>query len=149
VHLNAVLRAADVYIVPRQDGSLIIGATVEDAGFDRTVRGEATAWLLEEAARLWEPISGVRSEHIEEVWTGIRPGTPDRLPVLGRLRHPHVWFATGHFRNGILLAPASARVIREMVCGEAVAVDTGPFDPGRFGNASCADAEIYATMTTG
>jgi glycine oxidase len=140
--LQTVLRSGEVYIVPRRDGSLVIGATVEDAGFDRTVRKEATEWLLERAGQLWTPLAAILPEQVEEVWTGIRPGTPDHLPVLGRLEHPQVWFATGHFRNGILLAPGTARVMSDLICGEAAAVDLRRFEPTRF--AGEAEAAAYA-----
>ncbi len=130
--LATVLRTPEIYIVPRGDGRLIVGATVEDAGFDRTIRQEATTWLLERAVQLWTPIGSVKPENIEEVWTGIRPGTPDSLPILGRLNHPRVFFATGHYRNGILLAPGTARVITQLICDEALDVDLTPYHPGRL-----------------
>jgi glycine oxidase len=131
-NLHVVLRSADIYIVPRKNGSLILGATVEDAGFDRTIRREATGWLLERGARLWEPLERIDVDSIEEVWTGIRPGTPDDLPIFGPADDSALWYATGHYRNGILLAPATAQVMADLVCGDEVAIDLQCFAPGRF-----------------
>jgi glycine oxidase len=143
-HLTIVLRSPKVYIVPRSDGSLIVGATVEDDGFNRAIRSDATAWLLHEAAQLWSPLAQTSPEQIEEVWTGIRPGTPDHLPILGRFHDPQVFFATGHYRNGILLAPGTARVIAQLVCDEPLAIDLAPFRPERFEHPECATAEMLA-----
>lgn len=130
--LTTVLRAPSIYIVPRGDAGLVIGATVEDVGFDRAVRREATAWLFDEAARLWNPLTGTGQAQIEDAWTGIRPATPDHLPILGSLHHPRIYFATGHYRNGILLAPGTARIIAQLADGENPTVDLKPFDPARF-----------------
>ena len=156
--LTVVLRSPTVYIVPRADGSLIVGATVEDAGYDRTAHDEATEWLLKEAARLWWPVAGITRDQIEEVWTGIRPATPDSLPILGSLgpyeAWPKVLVATGHYRNGILLAPGTARVIGQLLSDEAVAIDLTSFSPRRMltpsdldaSNPCCHDKETSAAL---
>jgi glycine oxidase len=143
--LTTVLRSPNIYIVPRSNGNLIVGATVENTGFDRTIRPDATRWLIEQAAQLWSPLSQTGSEHIEEVWTGIRPGTPDHLPILGSFQNPQVFFATGHYRNGILLAPGTARLITQLVCGEPLAVDLEPFRPNRLVNPEPPSAERHTT----
>jgi glycine oxidase len=143
-HLTTVLRSPKVYIVPRGNGSLIVGATVEDKGFDRAIRSDATAWLLHEAAQLWSPLAQTRPDEIEGAWTGIRPGTPDDLPILGSFCDPQVFFATGHYRNGILLAPGTARIIAQLVCNEPSAVDLYHFRPGRFQNPECAVTQKLA-----
>lgn len=133
VPLAYVLRSSEIYLVPRGDGRIIIGATVEDAGFDRTIDAAASAWLLEKAAALWPPIADAV---IEEAWTGLRPGSPDGLPLIGRLSaapgEHRLWLAAGHYRNGILLAPATARTL-----ADAILLSTSPsvlsaFDPARF-----------------
>jgi glycine oxidase len=131
IDLKTVLRSREIYIVPRANGSLVVGATVEDAGFHRDVRVSATEWILAEAARLWTPIADL-TETMEEVWTGLRPASADGLPVLGSVDDPRILFATGHYRNGILLAPGTARLIAQLVCGETPDVDLSQFDPGRF-----------------
>jgi glycine oxidase len=142
--LTTVLRSPSIYIVPRGNGSLVVGATVEDAGFDRTIHEDATEWLLREAAQMWWPIAGVTREQIEEVWTGIRPATADALPILGSLKRdddgPKVIFATGHYRNGILLAPGTARLVGALVSDEEVEIDITLFSPRRMMPSSEVDA---------
>lgn len=125
---NVVVRTPDVYLVPRLDGSVVIGATVEDAEFDRTVHDADIAHLRYEAAEL---LPALRDAAELERWAGLRPDTPDHLPILGRTG-PHSFTATGHFRNGILLAPVTAQVMAETVLGEELSVDLQAFAPGRF-----------------
>ncbi len=135
--LQTVLRSPLIYLVPRGAGDdgrsrVVIGATVEDAGFDRTIRPQSTAWLLEQAAKLWGPVARVKENDIEEVWTGIRPGTADHLPIIGTLDSPKILFATGHYRNGILLAPGTAKVVAQLLTGETLPFETAAFSPKRF-----------------
>ncbi|RRA47406.1 FAD-binding oxidoreductase [Acidipila sp. EB88] len=130
--LPMVIRTPELYLVPRGDGRVVIGATVEHAGFDRSIDIAAGDRLWQQAAALWPPILKGR---ISARWTGLRPGFSagilDALPVLGRLA-ANTWVATAHFRNGILLAPGTARVLRELVQGEATSVDLTAFSPDRF-----------------
>ncbi len=132
--LDCVLRTPEVYLVPRGDGRIVVGATVEQAGFDRALTDIAAEWLFQTAAALWPPLElGMVAEH----WCGFRPATSDSLPILGALSLPEqtasrAWIATGHYRNGILLAPATARVLRELVLGNQPPVDLAPFSPDRF-----------------
>ena len=130
--LKAVLRTPDVYLVPRGDGRIVIGATVEDAGFDKRVDEAAVARLLDEAAEIWP---AVRQARIVESWAGLRPATADELPVIDACGE-RCWVATGHFRNGILLAPGTARVLREMILGEPLSVDVAGFRCGRFASSA-------------
>jgi len=123
--LAHVLRAPEIYIVPRGDGRLVIGATVEHSGFDKSVEPAAIARLLAAAAELWPPIA---HSEILESWAGLRPATAKHLPLIGQLA-PHRWLAAGHFRNGILLAPATARVLSQLIRGESPEIDLSPFDP--------------------
>ena len=102
--LAYVLRSPEVYLVPRGGGKIVVGATVERVGFDRRVDPLTIRRLQAQAAELWPPIA---SAPVVESWTGLRPGTSDGLPVIGSAGRPHCWVATGHFRNGILLAPAT------------------------------------------
>lgn len=126
--LDVVIRTPEIYLVPRGEGRIVVGATVEDAGFDRQLRAAATEEVLEAAAALWPPI---RRASVMAEWTGLRPATLDELPVLAPLSLRR-WVAAGHFRNGILLAPATARLLRQMVLGETTEVDPAPFRCGRF-----------------
>ena len=130
--LPLVVRTPELYLVPRGDGRVVIGATVEHAGFDRSVDEAAGERLWRAAGALWPPILAGR---ISARWTGLRPGFArdegDALPVIGPLGEG-VWAATGHFRNGILLAPATARLLRELLAGMAPSVPLQAFSPERF-----------------
>jgi glycine oxidase len=126
--LPYVLRTPEVYLVPRGNGSVVVGATVERVGFDRQVEPSASAWLGVLAADLWPPVG---SAPVVASWTGLRPGTRDGLPLIGAAGDPNCWMATGHFRNGILLAPATGLLIRQLLQGETPAVDLAGFAPGR------------------
>jgi len=130
--LNVVLRTPEIYLVPRGDGRIAIGATVEEAGFDKQVRPETNARLLDAAAALWPP---VRTMLVVDAWAGLRPATADNLPVIDECGK-RCWVAAGHFRNGILLAPGTARLLRKMICGESLSVVLEPFRCGRFAASS-------------
>jgi glycine/D-amino acid oxidase-like deaminating enzyme len=114
--------------VPRDDGRLLIGATVESSGFDERVTAEGVH-ELPQAALDGAPSLG--SFTITESWAGLRPGTPDGLPLLGETELEGFYLATGHYRNGILLAPATARLIADAIeRGENSALE--PFSIARF-----------------
>jgi glycine oxidase len=127
--LTSVLRTPETYLVPRGDGRIVIGATVLRSGFDKAVDSEVVQTLVAEARTLWPPISAAR---VVDTWTGLRPGSADGLPLMGACGEGPLWIATGHFRNGILLAPATARVMSQMLRGEAPAVAAEMFSPQRF-----------------
>ena len=126
--LAYVLRSPQVYLVPRGGGKVVVGATVERVGFDRRVDPLTIRRLQAQAAELWPPIA---SAPVVESWTGLRPGTSDGLPVIGGAGHPRCWVATGHFRNGILLAPATGLIVRQLLLGSHPAVGIEAFAPGR------------------
>lgn len=130
--LTVVLRTPEIYLVPRGDGRIVIGATVEDAGFDKQVEAAAIDSLINRAAALWPSI---RRARVIETWAGLRPATADELPVID-MCGPASWIAAGHFRNGILLAPGTARLLRQMVLKETgdepFSVDLAHFRCGRF-----------------
>jgi glycine/D-amino acid oxidase-like deaminating enzyme len=121
--------APDVYLVPRSSGRILIGATVEDAGYDHTVEPHVIHQLHRAAAQL---IPDLGSLPVEESWAGLRPGSPDDLPLLGETDTPGVFIATGHFRNGILLAPVTARIIANLITGRQAGTDISAFSPARF-----------------
>ncbi|HEU4635914.1 MAG TPA: FAD-dependent oxidoreductase [Edaphobacter sp.] len=131
--LHLVVRTPDIYIVPRTTGAAagrtIIGATVEDAGFDKTVHPADVASLKAEAAKLLPQIAQAPEV---EAWAGLRPGSSDGLPLLGQVEED-VFVAAGHYRNGILLAPATALVLAQVLSGEAPQVDLAAFSPSRSG----------------
>jgi glycine oxidase len=127
--LRHVVRAPEVYLVPRSDGRLLIGATVEEAGFDKRVDPRVIQRLHSAAIRLLPALASAR---ILEDWAGLRPGTPDGLPILGPTSLPGYFAAAGHFRDGILLAPITARIIAGLVAGNLCEFDLTPFSPARF-----------------
>lgn len=123
----------EAYLVPRPSGELLIGATVERAGFQRAVTAEGINSLLRAAIEL---VPSLRELPIARTWCGFRPWAPDSLPVLGPW--PGVdglWLATGHFRNGILLAPITARLVTDWLLTGKPGVDVGDFLPERFARA--------------
>lgn len=129
--LHVVIRTPDIYIVPRTvapaQTRLVIGATVENAGFDKTVRPAAIAHLRSLAAAL---IPSLAEAPELETWAGLRPATGDCLPLIGQISENH-FVATGHYRNGILQAPATARVAAQLLAQERTTVDLAAFDPFR------------------
>jgi glycine oxidase len=133
--LHVVVRTPNIYIVPRTSGPnagrALIGATVEDAGFDKTLHSADIAHLRSLAAALLPPLANAPQF---EAWAGLRPATPDGLPILGALSaHPNHLMATGHYRDGILLAPATAHVMAQLLSGVAPSIDLTPFSPARTG----------------
>jgi glycine oxidase len=127
--LEHVLRAPDVYMVPRSSGKVLIGATVEDVGFDKTVNPSTIHQLLSAADKY---LPGLASAPIIQSWAGLRPGTPDDLPILGPTKAAGVFVATGHFRNGILLAPITAQILADLINGRSSPLDVQAFAPSRF-----------------
>jgi glycine oxidase len=109
-----ILGSERVYIAPRPDGRLILGATVEEMGFDTRVTGGGVHEMLREAYRL---LPDVAEMEFVGALAGLRPGTPDNLPVIGRSGVDGLILATGHFRNGILLAPVTAQAVNELIEG--------------------------------
>jgi glycine oxidase len=107
-----------------------VGSTVERVGFDLRTTASGIAHLLRVAIRL---VPMLANAPVIETWAGLRPGTADDLPILGEDPHaPGVYYATGHYRNGILLAPITADVIAAAVSGERAEINLQPFSAGRF-----------------
>jgi glycine oxidase len=119
-----------VYIVPRPDGRLIVGATVEERGFDTRVTAGGVYELLREAYRA---LPDVAELELAETVAGLRPCTPDNAPLIGPSELDGLLLATGHFRNGVLLAPATAEAVTALLAKEEPPVDVGAFSPARFG----------------
>jgi glycine oxidase len=129
VNLKKDLWSGHIYLVPRQDGRIIAGSTVEYEGFDRSVTVAGMKKILSGAISL---VPALESARIEETWAGLRPDSPDHLPILGPTDLDGLLIATGHFRSGILLTPVTARLIREWVTTQKVSEDWAPFSPMRF-----------------
>lgn len=131
--LQHVIRASEVYLVPRSDGRILIGATVEEAGYDKRTDADTIQRLHQAAIDL---VPALKAARVLEAWAGLRPGTPDDLPILGATTTPGYFVAAGHFRNGILLAPVTALVMAQMVTGTEPEYDISAFSPARFLNLS-------------
>jgi glycine oxidase len=128
-HLAHVLRAPDVYLVPRSDGRVLIGATVEEAGYDKRTDADTIQRMRRAAIAL---VPALERARVLEAWAGLRPGTPDDLPILGATSTPGYFVAAGHFRDGILLSPVTADVMAKLVTGADPELDLTPFSPARF-----------------
>ncbi|HTY41827.1 MAG TPA: glycine oxidase ThiO [Thermoanaerobaculia bacterium] len=126
--LPTIVATDDVYVVPRPDGTVLLGSTVERTGFRKEVTAGAVARLVAAAARL---MPSVASAAYVTAWAGLRPSTPDGWPVLGESPVPGLYFAAGHYRNGILLAPATARLLADVLTG-GPARDLAAFSVERF-----------------
>lgn len=129
VEIERVLWGEHIYLVPRNDGRILAGATVEYAGFDKRTTAGGIEKILSAAIEL---APGLANARIEETWAGLRPDTPDHLPILGPTDMDGLLMATGHFRSGILLTPITARLIREWITEQSVSVDWDRFSPLRF-----------------
>lgn len=128
--VERVLWSDHVYLVPRNDGRILAGATVEYVGFEKNVTVGGLEKILAAALQLAPPLADAQ---IEETWAGLRPDSPDHLPIIGPTDLDGILIATGHFRSGILLAPITAQLIREWITKQNVTVDWARFSPTRFG----------------
>jgi glycine oxidase len=153
MRLTRVLRSPEIYLIPRGDDRIVIGATVEDMGYSKTVEPVALAKLRERAAALWPPAADAP---LTGSWAGLRPSSADALPTIGRCQRSVVtrthssvdrrFIATGHYRNGILLAPGTAEAIADLVCGLTAAVDLAAFSPHRPSLAAVCDNHFAAAL---
>jgi glycine oxidase len=129
VQLKKVLRSQHGYLVPRRDGRIIAGSTLEDAGFIKQVTPQGVRQILDAALELAPALADAK---IVEEWSGLRPGTPDLLPIIGPTDIRGLWLATGHYRNGILLAPATAKIMRNWIVTGKSNFNAESFSPLRF-----------------
>jgi len=130
--LRHVIRLPEVYLVPRSDGRILIGSTLEDAGYDKRPVPATIQRMHKDAVDL---IPALHNARVLEDWAGLRPGTPDDLPILGSTSMPGYFAATGHYRDGILLAPITAHLMATLILGGKLDYDLAPFSPGRFAKA--------------
>jgi glycine oxidase len=127
--LKRVINEGPRYLVCREDGHLLVGSTVEDVGFEGTTTDEGVQELVRFARDL---VPALREVEPAEHWAGLRPATPDGKPYLGRVPGwPNISIATGHFRSGVHLAPATARLMRQLICDEPIDLDLTSFSPTR------------------
>jgi glycine oxidase len=126
--IRHVVASEEVYLVPRSDGRLLAGSTMEHVGFDRSVTAEGILRIAAAALRL---VPRLAAAPFHSAWAGLRPAAPDGLPVIGRAG-PGLLYACGHLRNGIVLTPITALRIAQLLRGEHPDEDFAPFDPKRF-----------------
>ncbi|MFD0271477.1 glycine oxidase ThiO [Streptomyces sp. NPDC127106] len=136
--VRAVVRGSHVYLVPRENGELVIGATSEELGWDTTVTAGGVYELLRDAHEL---VPGITELPLTETLAGLRPGSPDNAPLLGPTALPGLHLATGHYRNGVLLTPVTGDAMAELLATGVLPEAARPFSPRRF---SPARQESYA-----
>ncbi len=127
--VRAVVRGSHVYLVPREDGELVVGATSEELGWDTTVTAGGVYELLRDAHEL---VPGITELPLTETRAGLRPGSPDNAPMLGPTRLPGLQLATGHYRNGVLLTPVTGDVMAQALTTGELPEEARPFTPRRF-----------------
>ncbi|MGW1002802.1 glycine oxidase ThiO [Streptomyces sp. NPDC002520] len=128
--VRAVVRGSQVYLVPRENGELVVGATSEELGWDTTVTAGGVYELLRDAHEL---VPGITELPLTETRAGLRPGSPDNAPLLGPSGLDGLLLATGHYRNGVLLTPVTGDVMAELLTGGELPANARPFTPQRFG----------------
>ncbi|UQX00776.1 glycine oxidase ThiO [Streptomyces sp. RerS4] len=136
--VRAVVRGSHVYLVPRENGELVVGATSEELGWDTTVTAGGVYELLRDAHEL---VPGITELPLTETRAGLRPGSPDNAPLIGPTDLPGLHLATGHYRNGVLLTPLTGDVMAELLTTGVVPEIARPFSPRRF---SSTRQESYA-----
>ncbi|MEW2314715.1 glycine oxidase ThiO [Streptomyces bauhiniae] len=127
--VRAVVRGGPVYLVPRENGELVVGATTEELGYDTTVTAGGVYELLRDAHEL---VPGITELPLTETLAGLRPGSPDNAPLLGPSGLDGLLLATGHHRNGVLLTPVTGDVMADVLCGAGLPEVARPFSPRRF-----------------
>ncbi|MDZ4338103.1 MAG: glycine oxidase ThiO [Pseudomonas sp.] len=132
--LPAIVLARGRYAIPRRDGHILIGSTLEHAGFDKTPTGEALASLKASAIEL---LPALADAEVVGHWAGLRPGSPEGIPFIGPVPgYDGLWLNCGHYRNGLVLAPASCQLLADLMLGREPIVDPAPYAPaGRLASA--------------
>ncbi|MDQ0786463.1 glycine oxidase ThiO [Streptomyces sp. B3I8] len=128
--VRAVVRGSHVYLVPRENGELVLGATSEELGWDTTVTAGGVYELLRDAHEL---VPGITELPLTETRAGLRPGSPDNAPLLGPTGLDGLLLATGHYRNGVLLTPVTGDVMADVLTTGVLPEEARPFSPRRFG----------------
>jgi glycine oxidase len=134
--IDHVLRTPDVYLVPREDGELVVGATMEEQGFDTTITTWAVMDLLRDA---WRILPGISELELAETSAGLRPALRDHLPAIGATSVEGLFVATGHYRHGVLLSPVTAQLIAGAMAGQSM---PHAFDPKRLLSTSTASEAV-------
>lgn len=139
--LRAEVRGSHIYLVPRENGELVLGATSEELGWDTTVTAGGVYELLRDAHEL---LPGITELPLTETRAGLRPTSPDNAPLLGPTALPGLHLATGHHRNGVLLTPVTGQVMATVLTTGELPDDARPFAPGRFSPAASVRLEQHA-----
>jgi glycine oxidase len=134
---NHVVRSYRGYVVPRGNGLLVAGSTIEHAGFEKKLTAAGIGGILAAAVELIPELAGAA---VEETWCGLRPDTPDHLPLIGPTEFAGLWLATGHYRNGILLAPATAQILGDWISRGKTDFNMEAYLPLRFASEKTAVA---------
>ncbi|MCX4909394.1 glycine oxidase ThiO [Streptomyces sp. NBC_00878] len=134
--VRAVVRGSHIYLVPRESGELVVGATSEELGWDTTVTAGGVYELLRDAHEL---VPGITELPLTETRAGLRPGSPDNAPLLGPTELPGLLLATGHFRNGVLLTPVTGDAMAHALTTGELPDEARPFTPRRFGTAALSE----------
>ncbi|MET9014716.1 glycine oxidase ThiO [Streptomyces olivaceoviridis] len=143
--VRAVVRGGQVYLVPRENGELVVGATSEELGWDTTVTAGGVYELLRDAHEL---VPGITELPLTETRAGLRPGSPDNAPLLGPSGLAGLLLATGHYRNGVLLTPVTGDVLAHALVTGELPQEARPFTPRRFGTARGQGAAVTAVRET-
>ena len=126
-YLGSMVLVGGRYAIPRRDGHVLVGSTLEHVGFDKTPTGDALASLKASAERM---LPGLAQREVVGHWAGLRPGSPDGIPFIGEVPElPGLWLNCGHYRNGLVLAPASCELLKNLMLGETPIVDPAPYSP--------------------
>jgi glycine oxidase len=142
--IGRTLRSNHGYLVPRADGRIIAGSTLEDAGFEKYLTPSGIQKIL---AGVLELVPALANAQLIDAWAGLRPGTPDNLPVLGPTDIRGLYVATGHYRNGILLAPVTAKLLCDWILGKTVSTNTEAFSPLRFSEGKIRSPKIASAKS--
>ncbi|MGW3418104.1 glycine oxidase ThiO [Streptomyces phaeochromogenes] len=137
--VRAVVRGNHIYLVPRESGELVVGATSEELGWDTTVTAGGVYELLRDAHEL---VPGITELPLTETRAGLRPGTPDNAPLLGPTELPGLLLATGHYRNGVLLTPVTGDAMAHALTTGELPDEARPFTPRRFGAAALSEQHV-------
>jgi glycine oxidase len=127
--VRGTVRGCQVYLVPRADGEVVVGATQEELGYDELVTAGGVYQLLRDAHTL---VPGITELHLAETSAGLRPGSPDNAPIVGPTSLPGLVLATGHYRNGILLTPVTADAVATVLAEGSLPEPMRAFSPRRF-----------------
>lgn len=127
--INSIILKDGKYVIPRRDGHILAGSTTEEVGFDKRITEDAHDLLLHHA---FDIVPGLREVPVVQQWAGLRPGSPGGLPFIGAVPGmTNVFVNAGHYRNGLVLAPASAHLMADLVTGQTPVLDPSPYDPAR------------------